>query len=45
MKMEYCSSVSKSVAKAWIEVNDLSSGKYSVYKNAKFNASMLRSDL
>ena len=45
MKMEYYSSVSKFVPKAWIEVNDLSRGKYSVNKNVIFKTSMLRSDL
>ena len=29
----------------WIEVNDLSSGQYSVNKNIRFKTSMLRSDL
>ena len=29
----------------WIEVNDLSSGQYSVNKNIRFETSMLRSDL
>ena len=31
--------------KKWIEVNDLSSGQYSVNKNIRFKTSMLRSDL
>ena len=31
------SSVLKFVTKKWIEVNDLSSGLYSVNKNIKFN--------
>ena len=39
------STVSKFVAKKWVEVNDLSSDQYSVYKNIKFKTSMLRSDL
>ena len=51
--MEHCkiskllndSNVSKSVIKKWIEINDLSSGQYSVNKNIKFKTSMLRSDL
>ena len=29
----------------WIEVNDLSSGQYSINKNIRFETSMLRSDL
>ena len=33
------------MAKKWVEVNDLSSGQYSVNKNIKFKTSMLRSDL
>ena len=39
------STVSKFVTKKWVEVNDLSSGQYSVNKNIKFKTSMLRSDL
>ena len=39
------STVSKFVTKKWIEVNDLSSGQYSVNKNIRFKTSMLRSDL
>ena len=39
------STVSKFVTKKWIEGNDLSSGQYSVNKNVRFKASMLRSDL
>ena len=39
------STVSKFVTKKWVEVNDLSSGHYSVNKNIKFKTSMLRSDL
>ena len=31
--------------KKWVEVNDLSSGQYSVNKNITFKTSMLRSDL
>ena len=37
--------VSKFVTKKWIEVNNLSSGQYSVNKNIRFRTSMLRSDL
>ena len=36
---------SKFVTKKWVEVNDLSSGQYSVNKNIRFKTSMLRSDL
>ena len=36
------SSVSKFVTKKWIEVNDLSSGKYSDNKNKRFKISVLR---
>ena len=39
------SSVFKFVTKKWIEINDLSSGQYSVNKSIKFETSMLRSDL
>ena len=39
------SNVSKFVTKKWIEVNDLSSGQYSVNKSIRFKTSMLRSDL
>ena len=39
------STVSKFVTRKWIEVNDLSSGQYSVNKNIMFKTSMLRSDL
>ena len=39
------STLSKFVTKKWIEVNDLSSGQYSVNKNITFKTSMLRSDL
>ena len=39
------STVSKFVTKKWFEVNDLSSGRYSVNKNIRFKTSMLRSDL
>ena len=50
--MEHCkiskllndSTVSKFVTKEWVEVNDLSSGRYSVNKNKRFT-SMLKSDL
>ena len=37
--------VSKFVTNKWIEVNDLSSGQYSVKENTRFKTSMLRSDL
>ena len=51
--MEHCkiykllndSTVSKFVTKKWIEVNDLSSGQYSVNKDVRFKTSMSRSDL
>ena len=39
------STVSKYVIKRWVEVNDLSSGQYSVNKNIRFKNSMLRSNL
>ena len=39
------STISKFVTKKWIEVNDLSSGKYSANKNLRFIFSMLGSDL
>ena len=39
------STVSKFVTKKWIEVNDLSSDQYSVNKNIRFRASVLKSDL
>ena len=39
------STVSKFVTIKWIEVNDLSSGQYSVNKNIRFKTSMLISDL
>ena len=39
------STVSKFVKKKWIEVNDLSSGQYSVNKNIRFKPSFLRSYL
>ena len=39
------SNVFKFVTKKWIEVNDLSSGQYSVNKSIRFKTSMLRSDL
>ena len=39
------SSLSKVVTRKWIEVNDLSSGQYSVNKNTRFKTPMLRSDL
>ena len=37
--------VSKFVTEKWVEVNDLSSGQYSVNKHTGFKTSMLRSDL
>ena len=51
--MEHCkiskllnySTMSKFVTKKWVEVNDLSSGQYSVHKNIRFKTSMLRSYL
>ena len=39
------STVSKFVTKKWVEVNDLSSGQYSVKKFIRFKTSMFRSDL
>ena len=39
------STVSKFVTKNWIQVNDLSSGQYSVNKNLSFKTSILRLDL
>ena len=39
------STVSKFAKKKWVEINDLSSGQYSVNKNIRFKTSMLRSDL
>ena len=39
------STVSKFLTKKLIEVNDLSSGQYSVNKNIRFKTSMSRSDL
>ena len=39
------STVSKFVTTKWVEVNDLSSGQYSVNKSITFKTSMLRSDL
>ena len=39
------SNVSKFVTKKWIEINDLSSGQYSVNQTIRFTTSMLRSDL
>ena len=44
-KLSSDSSVSKIVARKWIEVNDGSSGQYSVNKNIRFKTKMLRSDL
>ena len=37
------STVSQFVTKKWVDVNDLSSGQYSVNKNIRFKTSMLRS--
>ena len=37
--------VSIFVTKKWIELNDLSSGQYSVNKDTRFKTSMLRSNL
>ena len=39
------STVSKFVTRSLIEVNDLSSSKYSVNKGIRFNTPMLRSEL
>ena len=39
------STLSKFVTKKWVEVNDLSSGQYSINKNIRFKTSMLISDL
>ena len=39
------STVSKLFTKKWVEINDLSSGQYSVNKNIRFKISLLRSDL
>ena len=36
------STVSKFVAKTWVELNDLSSGQYSVNKITRFKTSMVR---
>ena len=36
--------VSKFLTRKWIEVNDLSSGQYSINKNIRFKTPMLRSD-
>ena len=33
------------MTRKWIEVNNLSSGQYSLNKNVRFKTSMLRSDL
>ena len=44
-KLLKVSTVSKFVAKKWIEINDLSSGQYSVNKNLRFKISVLRSNL
>ena len=37
--------LSKFVSRNWVEVNDLSSGQYSVNKNIRFKTPMVRSDL
>ena len=39
------STVLKYFTRKWVEVNDLSSGQYSVNKNIRFKTLMLRSDL
>ena len=39
------STVSKIATKKWVEVNDLSTGQYSVNKNIRFKTSMIRLDL
>ena len=39
------STVSKFMTKKWIEVNDLSSGQYSINKNIRFKTLMFGSDL
>ena len=39
------STVSKSVTRKWIEVNDLTSSQYSANKNIRFKNSILGSDL
>ena len=39
------STVSKVATKKWVEVNDLSTGQYSVNKNIRFKTSMIRLDL
>ena len=39
------STASKIVTKKWVEINDLSSGQYSVNKNIRFKTSVLRSYL
>ena len=44
-KLLYDPCVSKFVTKKWVEVNDLSSGQYSVNKSIKFITSMLIADL
>ena len=36
---------STELTKKWIEINDLSSGQYSVNKNLRFKISVLRSNL
>ena len=38
------STVSKVITKKWVEVNDLSTGQYSVNKNIRFKTSMIRLD-
>ena len=44
-KLSNNSTVPRFVTKKWVEVNDLSSGQYYVYKIITFRTSMLRSDL
>ena len=39
------STVSKFLAKKWVEVNDLSNSQHSANKNIRFQTSMPRSDL
>ena len=39
------STVSKVATKKWVEVNDLSTGQYSVNKNIRFKTSMISLDL
>ena len=39
------STVSKYGTEKWVDINDLSSDKYSVNENIRFRTSILRSDL